>query len=168
MTDFAALLRALTQNKVTFIIVGAYAAAAHGSAHVTRDLDICYERTAENGERLAAALAPFHPTLRDVPAGISFRWDAATIGQGMNFTLVTDVGEIDLFGELAGVGTYQQASRGSVLTQLHDVSFQIASLEVLITSKRAAGRPKDLAVLPELEALRDLKPPAKEPESSQN
>jgi hypothetical protein len=168
VTDFAALLRALTQNNVTFVIVGAFAAAAHGSAHVTKDLGICYERTAQNFERLAAALGPFHPTLRDVPPGISFRWDSATIRQGMNFTLVTDVGEIDLFGELAGARTYLEASRGSVLTQLYGHSFQIASLEVLITSKRAAGRPKDLAVLPELEALRDLKLPAKEPEAGQS
>lgn len=162
MTDFEALLRALTQNKVNFVIVGAVAAAAHGSAHVTRDLDICYERTAENFERLAVALAPFHPALRDAPPGIFFRWEAATVRQGMNFTLVTDVGEVDLFGELAGVGAYGEASRDSVWTELYGASIRVASLDVLIASKRAAGRAKDLAVLPELEALRDLRP-GKEP-----
>jgi hypothetical protein len=165
MTDFEPLLRGLTQNNVSFVIVGAVAAAAHGSAHVTRDLDICYERTAKNFERLAAALAPLHPALRDAPPGILFRWEAATVRQGMNLTLVTDVGEVDLSGELAGVGAYEEASRGSLRTELYGVNIQVASLDVLIASKRAAGRPKDLAVLPELEALRDLGP-AKEPGAS--
>lgn len=47
MTDFNALLRLLTDNQVEFIIVGGAAATAHGSARLTLDLDVVYERTRE-------------------------------------------------------------------------------------------------------------------------
>jgi len=50
MTDFEAALKVLTDGGVRFIVVGAYAAVAHGSSQVTRDLDICYERTAEKAQ----------------------------------------------------------------------------------------------------------------------
>ena len=57
MTDFGRLLAVLTGAGVEFIIIGGFAATAHGSAHVTVDLDVVYNRTAENMSRLAAALA---------------------------------------------------------------------------------------------------------------
>ncbi|MFO7567554.1 MAG: hypothetical protein R6X02_33225 [Enhygromyxa sp.] len=80
MTDFAALLRALTEGGVEFIVIGGMAAVAHGSAHVTVDLDIVYGRSDENIERLAAALAPLSPYLRGAPAGLPFRFDATRFG----------------------------------------------------------------------------------------
>lgn len=64
MTDFAALLEALVGGGVEFIVIGGVAATAHGSAHVTVDLDIVYRRSRENIARLAAALAPLSPYLR--------------------------------------------------------------------------------------------------------
>lgn len=62
MTDFAALLSALVGGGVEFVVIGGVAATAHGSAHVTVDLDIVYRRSAENIARLATALAPSLPT----------------------------------------------------------------------------------------------------------
>ena len=69
MTDFARLLEMLVSGGVEFIIIGGVAATAHGSAHVTTDLDIVYRRTAENIVRLALALSPLKPYLRGAPAG---------------------------------------------------------------------------------------------------
>ena len=61
MTDFEHLIRALTESGVEFIVVGGFAATAHGSAYVTVDLDVVYRRTPENVDRLVSALAPMSP-----------------------------------------------------------------------------------------------------------
>ncbi|MEM6328121.1 MAG: hypothetical protein AAF791_13490 [Bacteroidota bacterium] len=59
-----ALISAL--DGVQYVIVGGMAAVAHGASYVTRDLGLCYALEADNRQRLAAALAPFRPYLRDV------------------------------------------------------------------------------------------------------
>ena len=55
MTDFEHLLDALTNSRVEFIVIGGFAATAHGSAHVTVDLDVVYRRTPQNLDHLARA-----------------------------------------------------------------------------------------------------------------
>lgn len=72
MTDFGRLLEALVTARVEFIIIGGMAATAHGSAHVTVDLDLVYRRTLENIARLAAALQPLQPYLRGARQGCRF------------------------------------------------------------------------------------------------
>jgi len=155
--DFKIALKTLIDGQVSFVVAGAYAAVAQGSGLVTRDLDICYERTPENFKRIVAALKPYHPRLRGAPANIPFVFDERTLAQGMNFTFETDFGDIDLLGELSGVGDFPKIARDSITIQLHGMKIQVASLDTLIRSKRAAGRPKDLNALPELEALKELR-----------
>jgi hypothetical protein len=153
MTDFERLLRALTDGRVDFIIVGGVAGVAHGSARLTQDLDVVYSRLPENIRRLAAALAPHAPYLRGAPPGLPFRWDEATIRRGLNFTLATDLGDLDLFGELTGGGDYDALVPHTVTLNLFGMPCRCLDLEWLIRVKRAAGRPKDLEALAELEAL---------------
>jgi hypothetical protein len=74
----------------------------------------------------------------------------------MNFTLQTDLGEIDLMGQLSGVGGFNNLLAGAQIVRLHQQEIHIASLDAVIKSKKAAGRPKDLNAIPELEALKDL------------
>ena len=88
-----------------FVIIGGVAATFHGSARVTYDLDICYSRADSNLQRLAAALAPFHPRPRGFPDELPFVWDERTLRNGTVFTLRTDLGEIDLLAEVAGLAT---------------------------------------------------------------
>lgn len=156
MINFEAALRVLTEADVQFLVVGAFAAVAHGSSQVTRDLDICYARTPENLRRLASALAPYHPRLRGVEQRLPFVLDAQTLSHGMNFTLETDLGDIDLMGQLSGVGGYNDLLKDAKKVRLYETELQIASLDSVIRSKRAAGRPKDLNSIPELEALKEL------------
>ncbi|MCI0355856.1 MAG: nucleotidyltransferase [Acidobacteria bacterium] len=156
MTQFDRALSALVTHGVHFVVIGAVAAVARGAAASTQDLDLCYERSPENLDRLVTALQPYHPRLRDVPQSIPFRFDVPTLGNGMNFTLATDLGDIDLFGELPGVGGFAQAAAGSTELELFGSRCAVASLDTIIASKRAAGRPKDLLALRELEALREL------------
>ena len=156
-TNYQAALKVLTDADVTFVVIGAYAAVLQGSAQLTRDLDICYERSPENLKRLAVALAPYHPRLRGAPPVIPFVLDERTLVRGMNFTLETDLGDIDLIGEIATLGQFPEIARDAVRVELFGGSYLVASLDVIISSKRAAGRAKDLSALPELEALRELK-----------
>ena len=135
--------------------MGGAAAIAHGSARLTQDLDIVYCRSVENVDRLVAALAPLKPYLRGSPPGLPFVWDRVTLLRGLNFTLVTSLGEIDLLGEIPGGGTYEDLRPNAISLQIFQNSCLCLSLPQLIRAKRAAGRPKDLEALAELEAIEE-------------
>jgi len=98
----------LVGSKAEFLIVGGAAATAHGSARLTQDLDLVYRRSADNLARLIDALAPHAPYLRGAPPGLPFFWEVRTLQRGLNFTLTTTLGDIDLLGEITGGGTYEQ------------------------------------------------------------
>ena len=147
------LLKALSEQQVEFVIIGGAAAVIHGSAYVTGDLDICYSREKENLTKLAAALASFNPFLRGAPKDLPFKVDAESLKSGLNFTLTTDLGDLDLLGELAGLGGYTEVLSFCEELELYGVPFKVLTLEGLIRNKRVVGRAKDLRLLPELEAL---------------
>jgi hypothetical protein len=157
MTDFEKALQVLSEGGVQFVIVGGYALSTYGSAYVTVDLDICYERSRKNLNALATALEPFHPKLRGAPDGLPFTLDAETLQRGMNFTLTTDFGDLDLLGEMTGVGQYDAAVKGAETITLFGSPCLIVSPEVLYVAKKAAGRTKDKLTLPELEAIIELR-----------
>ena len=153
MTDYSRLLAVLHDAGVRFIVVGGAAATAHGSVRLTLDLDVVYERSPDNIARLVSALAPLRPYLRGAPSGLPFAFDAATIRRGLNFTLTTDAGWLDLLGEIAGGGTYEQLAAHTIEMTLFGRASRVLDLPHLIAVKRAAGRPKDLEAIAELEAL---------------
>jgi hypothetical protein len=72
---------------------------------------------------------------------------------GTLFTLITGLGEIDLLAEVAGLGAYDEVKAGSIAVEAYGRRISILSLRSLIQAKRAAGRDRDLAALPELESL---------------
>lgn len=150
-------IRILYDAGVEFVVIGGVAMGLQGSAHLTRDIDFCYARTTKNIERLEKALEPYHPVLRGAPPGLPFRFDAKTIANGLNFTLTTDLGDLDFLGEVSGLGSFQEVLTASETKDIGGVDCRVLSLEGLIKSKTAAGRPRDLYVLPELRALSELK-----------
>ena len=153
MTDFKALLRLLTENQVEFIIVGGAAATAHGSARLTLDLDVVYRRSNENISRLVNALRSIQPYLRGAPPGLPFEWSIRTVTMGLNFTLITTFGALDLLGEIAGGGRYEELLPETIKLEIAGVECLCLNLECLIVVKRAAGRPKDLEVIAELQQI---------------
>jgi len=153
MTDFPSIIPLLVNAKIEFVIIGGAAAIAHGSARLTEDLDIVYRRTGENIERLVQALAPYQPYLRGAPPGLPFKLDRATMQRGLNFTLTTSLGDIDLLGEIAGGGNYENLAPESIVLEIFGTECRCLNLEQLIHSKRAAGRPKDIESIAELESL---------------
>ncbi|HSV13148.1 MAG TPA: hypothetical protein VLI90_02740 [Tepidisphaeraceae bacterium] len=159
MTDFKALFTCFADSGIDVIVIGGVAARAHGSARFTEDLDVVYLRTPENIRRMVRALDSHSPYLRGAPPGLPFRWDERTITRGLNFTLITDLGAIDLIGEVTGGGHYEDLIEHTVSAELFGHSYRCLDLDWLIRVKRAAGRPKDLEALAELEVIRDAKMP---------
>lgn len=153
MTDFEGLLKVLRDAEVEFILVGGMAAIAHGAARLTYDLHVVYERSPENLNRLVSALRPLRPRLRGAPADLPFLWDAETLSNGLNFTLTTALGDIDVLGEIAGGGSYRDLKEHTVRVDVEGVACLCLDLEMLIHVKRAAGRRKDIDAVAELQAL---------------
>lgn len=155
MTQLERLLSALHEAQVEFIVVGGVAARAHGSSRLTDDLDISYARSPANIARVVAALAPFNPYLRGAPPGLPFDWSVATLRAGLNFTLTTTTGAIDLLGDITGGGGYEDLLPHTLTITIFGREVQLLDLPWLVRVKRAAGRPKDLEVIAELEALQE-------------
>lgn len=155
MIGLERLLDAFANAGVEFIVIGGIAARAHGSARVTQDVDVVYARSDRNIRRLVDALAPFTPYVRGAPPGLPFAWSTATVTAGLNFTLATTIGDIDLLGAVTGGGRYEDLVAHSVSLDAFGHPTLVVGLDWLIHLKRAAGRPKDFVVIAELEALRE-------------
>ncbi len=161
--DPAALLEVLERHEVDFVLIGGLAAAAHGSARNTYDLDIAYAREADNLRRLAAALRELGATLRGARPGLRFTADAETLERGLNFTFSTRFGPLDVLGEPAGAPSYRELRRQADVFELRGSPLRVASLDHLIAMKEAAGRSHDKATAVELRAVSDRLRAPKDP-----
>jgi hypothetical protein len=152
-----AILRSLIAHQVRFIVVGGLAAQAHGSPSLTGDLDICYARDGENLARLAATLQELVAVRRGLPADTPRMppLDARTLRAGGLFTLTTSAGDFDLLANPDPDLDYERLRVTAVSTNVAGEPVLVASLDALITMKRAANRPKDRIELEILGALRE-------------
>ena len=155
--DFQRVIEALTTAGVRFVIIGGIAMRLQGAAHMTDDIDFAFTRDPQSLASLVKALAPYHPRLRGVPPGLPFFWDVRTLQTSINLTLETDIGNVDLLGEPAGITSFDDLWQEATLMDRQGIPVRVASVEALIAMKRAAGRPKDQGHLLELERLRELK-----------
>jgi len=151
--DLGGLLGALVDAGVEMIVVGGAAATAHGAARLTQDIDVVYERSPENLQRLVSALGSHRPYPRGAPPGLPFAFDAQTLRNGANFTLQTDLGAIDLLAEITGGGNYHDLLPSTLVLNAFGRTVRCLTLSKLIDVKRAAGRPKDFEAIAELEIL---------------
>lgn len=154
-TQFQALLAALSENGTSFIIVGGVAGTLHGATRVTYDLDVVYDRSAENLQKLVAALLPLKPFLRDGGPSLPFRLDEETLKRGLNFKFATAKGAVDLMGELAGAGSFSAVHAHAIEIDLFGARYYFLNLGALIAARRVAGRMKDLEAIAELELIRE-------------
>ena len=153
MTDFEALIRRLAAADIRFVLVGGFAGTILGSPRTTVDLDIVHARDKENLGRLATALEALQPRLRGAPPDLPFVLDAETLARGLNFTLTTTLGDLDLLGEVTGGGGYEDLLPHTRRIRVFDTEVVVVTLPQLIRLKRAAGRPRDLVAVAELEVL---------------
>lgn len=148
------LLARLVNGGVRFSVIGGVALIARGIQRATEDLDIAYSRDRDNLARLSATLAPLHPRLRGVPAELPFVLNEPSLRSGLNFTLDTDLGPLDLLGEVPGLGPFPQVEAASTLLAIGGHNILVLTLDGLEAAKRAAGRPKDLIDLGYIRALK--------------
>ncbi len=154
--DFAAILSDLEAHGVRFVLIGGLAMVAYGSAHITQDIAIGYARDRKNLEAISQSLVQYKPVLRGAPEGLPFIWDSRTLGNSFNPTLQTNVGAIDLLGEIPGVASFVALYQRSVPMNIYGVTVRVASIGDLIAMKIAANRTKDRLHLVELDRLRQL------------
>ena len=150
------LLETLISHGVDFVLIGGMAGVARGSAYATLDVDVAYDRSHENLERLARALEEVDATLRGAPPDLPFIHDAATLANGANFTFDTRYGPLDILADAAGAPTYatlREAAGEELLVE--GVRIRVASLDHLIAMKEAAGRPKDQLMASEYRVISD-------------
>ena len=158
-TDFPEILNALHAASVRFVVIGGYAMRAHGIADISQDIDVGYLRTPDNYAALAAAFSPYAPRLRvaGLPDGLPFSFDVRTFNNTMNLPLQTDMGAVDLLGDIAGIDSFEGLWERATVSDLFGVPVRVASIDDLIAMKKAANRLKDQNHILELQTLRKLK-----------
>jgi hypothetical protein len=155
--DPARLLATLAAHGVDFVLVGGLAGALHGSPAATNDADICPARTSDNLDRLAAALTELDARIRTEtePEGLGFDRSPEFLENVELLNTTTVHGDLDIAFVPTGTDGFDDLMRGAVEFDIDGAIVRVASLDDVIHSKRTAARPKDLATLPVLEALRD-------------
>ena len=153
----ARVVERLTTRGVDFVVVGGFAAIAHGSTRITRDLDICFATDRENLAALGEVLVELKASLRGAPSDPPFVPDEETLRKVRVLTLDTLDGPLDVLVEPEGGPSYASLRRRAVRVDVAGVSALVASLDDLLAMKQAAGRPKDIADLEELEAIKRLR-----------
>jgi predicted nucleotidyltransferase len=153
MQNFSQLLQRLADAGLDFVIVGGFAAITHGSAYLTRDIDICLVLSDENIARLRQALGDWNPTHRMTPQRLSFLLYPRAGEPVNNLYLQTDMGVIDILTSVLGVGDFPRLRQHAEELEVDGRRFQVISLEDLIAAKEALGREKDLLTAKELRAI---------------
>ncbi len=141
--DFRDLLSAFLEGKVKFLVVGAYAVAAHSTPRATGDLDVWVAPGRENGGRVYRALARFGAALEGITES-----DFAT--EGTVFQIGVVPRRIDLVTSITGV-EFERAWPNRVEAKIFQMSVPVIGLDDLIRNKKAVGRHRDLADVEVLE-----------------
>jgi Nucleotidyl transferase AbiEii toxin, Type IV TA system len=150
------LLERLTARGVDFVLVGGYAAVIHGSPRLTQDLDIAFSIEADNLRALGRALADLEARLYGVEDEVPFAPDHDVLRRIEVLTLDTSAGKLDLLAKPPGAPPYARLRSNARRVDIGELAIPVASIDDLIAMKEAAGRPKDLADIEELEAIRRL------------
>jgi predicted nucleotidyltransferase len=151
------LLRVLVAHGVDFVVIGGIAMVYQGSARLTQDLDICFDPGQENLDVLGAALVELGAKLHGVSEDVAFVPDGQSLRRLSIATLDTPEGKIDLLRDPSGAPGYAALRRRARRIDTDGMAILVASLDDLEAMKRAAGRPKDLLDLEEIEVIRRLR-----------
>jgi hypothetical protein len=154
------LLKRLVDSKTEFTVIGGMAAVFYGSSIVTQDLDVCASLDEKNLPRILEALRGINPRFRMRPDRLPLPEEPERLHGFRNLCLSTDIGILDILGEVSGIGGFSEAIAQSHPAELQPgLQCHLLDLEALIAAKRAAGRPKDLRAVAELLVILDRRRP---------
>ena len=155
MKELTRITKRLADFRVEFVIAGGLGTLIHGSAQMTRDVDVACRMDPDNLLRLFEALESFGPVHRMTPQRLPFTRVQAEQGGLNNLYLSTDWGQLDCLGDIKGIGGYVECFARSETLDLDGCEIRVLTLDALIEAKRAMGRPRDLHAVLELEAIRE-------------
>jgi hypothetical protein len=168
----AVIAAALNRHQVRYVVIGAFAAIAQQAPiPATRDIDFTPEGGTENLARLSQALTDLGARIRTeaVPEGLPFEHDAAPLAAAETWNLICDDGEFDISFHPCGFAAgYTQLAAGAHRVRVAGTEVMVADLADVIRSKEAAGRPKDLQVLPLLYSHQATRSPSAKPSRGSN
>jgi predicted nucleotidyltransferase len=152
----AALVRALVEGGVDFVIVGGVAVVLQAMPRFTRDLDICYSTEQQNLDALGEVLVALEARLRGIPDSVPFVPDGRTLCQTQFTCLTTPIGDVDLLVKPDGAPAYETLRHRADIMELGGQRVRVASIEDMLAMKRAAGRPQDMTDIESLETAQSL------------
>jgi hypothetical protein len=155
MPQLETLLERLIAGRVQFVVVGGFAAVAHGVTLITEDIDICCPFTVANLLRLQRALDGLHPVHRMTPQRLPLVLSRANCDRFKNLYLDTDLGQLDCLSKVKGLGGYATVSHLSVKLNLASGACRVLRITPLIRAKLAMGRPRDLQAVAQLKAIKE-------------
>lgn len=155
MDKLSTLVQKLAAGGVEFVVVGGYAAVAHGASVMTRDVDICCRFSLENLHRLARVLSDAHPKHRMTPQRLPFVLTDDNATHFRNLCLDTDLGSLDCLSEVAGLGGFDAVLHQSIAINLGSGTCRVLGLDALIRAKEAMGRTQDKLTLLQLRAIKE-------------
>lgn len=158
MQNLSELTRKLVEAQVEFVLIGGFAAVAHGATLVTRDVDICCRFSEDNLSRIQKALSGVHPVHRsrpDLPLDLTTEQRTRL----KNLYLKTDLGVLDCLGEVLGIGDFDAVLRQSVEVELPFGPCRILDIDGLIRAKEAMNRDHDRITVRQLQEIKKLRQP---------
>jgi len=156
-SDVRKFAELFARYKVDFIVIGGQAETLMGSPRVTYDVDLCYRRSKDNLERLAAALKELKPTLRGAPPDLPVILDARALGLGNNYTFETPLGKLDLLGWVEPIGGYDELLKTAEHYPVGELNLDVISLQDLLRVKEHICRAKDSESLLQLLAIERIR-----------
>ena len=141
--DYRDMLSVLCEERAEFLLVGAYSLAAHGLPRATGHLDLWIRPSAENADRVWAAIAKFGAPLHDLSEK-----DLAT--PGIVFQIGVEPRRIDMLTSIEGVD-FEEAWSNRIEVEIEGLKIPVISKGDLIKNKRVSGRPQDVADVARLE-----------------
>jgi hypothetical protein len=151
--SFDLLLARLVQADIRFVVIGGLALGSWGVIRGTKDCDIVPDPAPENLDRLARLAVELggHVQLGESLLS-SERSIAAMLCGGERALIATQLGDLDVVQGLDGVLPYAELRANALDVELAGVTIPVCGLEHLRAMKRAAGRPRDLVDLDDLDA----------------
>lgn len=153
MQNLAELTRRLIEARVDFVLVGGFAAIAHGVVRGTVDVDICCRFSEDNLMRIQKALANLHPVRRP-RTDLALELTPALCASLKNLYLKTDLGILDCLGDVKGVGGFDEVVKHSVELELPIGKCRVIDLDTLIVAKEAMDRDHDRITVRDLKAIK--------------